>query len=253
MKHRRGFTLIELLVVIAIIALLMAILMPALQRVRKQAKHVLCRSNLKQWGLVWALYVQDNNGKFPDYLGDSWMQRLTQYYGNTKALLYCPMTSKTLQEGAPARYAVIGTPTDPKGSYVINEWVYDSDDTGGGRKLTDYWRNTNHKGLSNVPVMGDGATRADGQPFAVDRPPTYEGEPRIGVGTAGDEMRVFCIARHDSAINVLFMDWGVRAVGLKELWTLKWHCSFDVSGPWTRAGGVAPADWPQWMQSLRDY
>ncbi len=64
-NEQRGFTLIELLVVIAIIALLMAILMPALQRVRKQAKTVICLSNLKQWGTIFAMYTEDNNGFFP--------------------------------------------------------------------------------------------------------------------------------------------------------------------------------------------
>ncbi|MHC4560927.1 MAG: type II secretion system protein, partial [Planctomycetota bacterium] len=58
----RGFTLIELLVVIAIIALLMAILMPALSRVKKQAKSVTCQALLKQWGNIWMMYCQDNEG-----------------------------------------------------------------------------------------------------------------------------------------------------------------------------------------------
>jgi hypothetical protein len=74
-------------------------------------------------------------------------------------------------EGAPVRYAIIGTAADPKGSYAINEWVYDSDDTGGGRKLEDYWRSTGHKGLSNVPVMGDAVTRPMIPPYPV--PPQW--------------------------------------------------------------------------------
>jgi len=53
MSRRKGFTLIELLVVIAIIALLMAILMPALARVKEQARTVACLANLKQWNLIF--------------------------------------------------------------------------------------------------------------------------------------------------------------------------------------------------------
>ena len=49
------------------------------------------------------------------------------------------------------------------------------------------------------------------------------------------------------------MDWSVRKVGLKELWTLKWHHEYDTAGPWTKAGGVQPEDWPQWMRSFKDY
>jgi prepilin-type N-terminal cleavage/methylation domain-containing protein len=64
-----AFTLIELLVVIAIIALLMAILMPALDRVKKQAKSVACQTNLRQWALIFSMYMDENDGYFA--YGDS--------------------------------------------------------------------------------------------------------------------------------------------------------------------------------------
>ena len=65
MDKRRAFTLIELLVVIAIIALLMAILMPALQRVKRQARTIVCKKNLSQYGLAARMYLDDFDGNFP--------------------------------------------------------------------------------------------------------------------------------------------------------------------------------------------
>ncbi len=64
MAKQNAFTLIELLVVIAIIALLMSIMMPALNRVKKQAKSVMCRARLKEWGLLFKLYTDDYEGNF---------------------------------------------------------------------------------------------------------------------------------------------------------------------------------------------
>jgi prepilin-type processing-associated H-X9-DG protein len=66
-------------------------------------------------------------------------------------------------------------------------------------------------------------------------------------------MRRFCLNRHGAAMNGVFLDFSVRKLGLKELWTLKWHSNYNTTNIWTKAGGVRTSDWPQWMRSFKDY
>jgi prepilin-type N-terminal cleavage/methylation domain-containing protein/prepilin-type processing-associated H-X9-DG protein len=97
MHKRQGFTLIELLVVIAIIALLMAILMPALQKVKEQGRKIVCSNNQKQIGISFHMYGSDNDNKLPLNRGGNWLWDIaystTDYImdtGGDKRTFYCP-------------------------------------------------------------------------------------------------------------------------------------------------------------------
>ena len=70
-------------------------------------------------------------------------------------------------------------------------------------------------------------------------------------GTTG-EMNQFCIDRHNGTMNFAFADWSARQVGLKELWTLRWHRNFNVNNSWTKAGRCQPAIGPV-APSYKDY
>jgi len=263
MNKRKGFTLIELLVVIAIIALLMAILLPALARARSQAKDVACRAELKHWGLVWSMFFNDYDQKTQSL---AWPYYLWEYYQNAD-LRYCPAAVMTWAEGARNPYAAWMADEDDDrvpdplrindvivddelaGSYGLNYWC--TDDTGGKRGTNvpngNYFR-ADVRNANEAPVLSDSA--AAGQcPLPFDQPPEYAGQNYYDPGgTNIHEIRDVCIDRHNGSINVLFLDFSVRPVDLKELWLLRWHKRwFEES--FARALPV----WPQWMRQFKDY
>ncbi len=284
-----GFTLIELLVVIAVLALLMALLLPSLRAAKQHAKAVVCRSNLRQWATIFRIYTDDQDGRLPrqEFWGlatpNHWMYTMRQYCAGTEGIRCCPMAAKLadpvgqagISFGRPDRNVAGGTflawgkfklqPRDQRitdlfyGSYGINSWLAVPEETasiiiGGPQPSVRpyFWRNTAITGAGDVPVFLDGWWWC-AWVKSTDRPPQHEDEKAAFPCGCRESIQRFCINRHRRSVNAAFMDYSVRKVGLKELWTLKWHRNFNTAGAWTKAGGVRPESWPEWMRHFKDY
>ena len=269
MRKPKGFTLIELLMVISIVVLLMAILLPALQRVRRQAKAVACQSNLRQWGVIFSMYTNDNRGTLPTHVGIGplvWPEELRTYSSDNNDLLLCPTASRcNIRPDNP--YPISDSSTDIRAvGSKSTAWEYRftvgqvvkvhfSGSYGVNKSLHSYYYSIDslrpHSVRNNIPVLLD-CVYTHARPMERNNPPEYEGQIDRYEG-----MKYFCINRHDGGVNSLFLDWSVRKVGLKELWTLQWgpfsRAAVIAHSPWTKAGGVQPEDWPQWMRSFKDY
>jgi prepilin-type N-terminal cleavage/methylation domain-containing protein len=247
-----GFALIELLVVIAIIALLMAILMPALHRAKKQARAVSCQAQLNQWGLIFAIYCQENDEYFPMQEGDKGTWRFAvQSSKKRRVSTCCPEAADP--DKRPGTFGTWGgrpehldyvhdsysAPNDV-GSYGINRWSYNQ------KKPSSWqWRTRDVRGADQVPLFLD-CNWYGASPHHADAPPRFDGDNGNGLGIfPKTDMKSFCLNRHSGAINGVFFDSSVRKIGLKQLWRLRWHREFDVthmSGPW-----------PDWMKGFQEY
>jgi prepilin-type N-terminal cleavage/methylation domain-containing protein/prepilin-type processing-associated H-X9-DG protein len=283
----RAFTLIELLVVISIVVLLMALLLPALSRARKQARAVACQSNLKQWGLHFATLASEEGGRLPEWAGvmqsnstskgtqgnsdwltwGNWVVPDSLAHATTQKMRLCPMarTPRTDVQGTDdwrggtflAWGRFLSPLIDPGlsksglanyGSYGLNFWSTPSSINMAPTHPEEAWRTADVRGAGYVPFMLDSALDFTGM-VTEEAPPKQDAIP---VSVAPRDHSA-CINRHHGGVNTLFLDWSVRKVGLKELWTLKWHRQYDTAGPWTKAGGVQREDWPSWLRGFKDY
>lgn len=249
MRQKKGFTLIELLVVIAIIAMLLAILMPALGMVKEKAKSVVCRTNLHQWGLCYQLYSNDYDGKFPVFVlntvgNTTYMESLKDYYENTNNMRTCPSATKIANDGWTDWRPAGNIPGQTNKAWYIDtansQWMAD-DDWGVGSYSENSWIRktanrpetwaslTNIKRLSDVPLILDGRWN---NAWPTDNlPPRVADESEQYNIDNWSTMACFAMRRHGDGVCAAMADMSAIPLDVEELWSLKWHRDFKKTLP----------------------
>ncbi len=248
---RRGFTLIELLVVISIIALLIALLLPALGRARRAGETAACLSNERQMNLALFTYAADHGGRAflnPTNYENYWMTAIKPYTHDLDALRLCPTASglsPKLFGTATLAWNGLNSPPNSvlrKGdlyhfaSYGFNGHLTFRDESSPSLPANPFSRfrtiDDAEASPNQVPTFADCANYM-GWPNPNDRFPTELRDPYGVLGMRPPDgppqffMNAFAIDRHEMAVNVAMLDGSGRTVRLPDLWTLEWHKRFQ--------------------------